>query len=106
LRHTFGGEPEVAEVRGRYVRPPRIVALKHEAVGQKPFVDLVAEIASPLTPLADYVRVRVNGKSVSFASVDIAEGKASGHWRLRIKQVPLHAERGKETLNRIALSVT
>jgi WD40 repeat protein len=101
MRHAFGGPDQVQEVRGRYVRPPRVTALTPGPVDKKPFVDLTAEVTSPTPPLKDAVRVEVDGASASYANLSIEKGPMAGRWIVKATQVPLPAQKGKETSSKI-----
>ena len=75
----------------RYVRPPRIQSVKHELVGKVPFVNLTAEVESPLPVLPDQVMVEVNGKPARFAKVDVQKGK-DRLWTVKVQEVPLEVD--------------
>ena len=73
LKPAVGGPEQVQEVHGRFVRPPKIANLTVRPDGKRPFVDVVAEVKSPVTPNADFVTVEVDGKPT----------RARGTWRSR-----------------------
>lgn len=105
LVNAFGGEDRVASIHGRFIRPPKIAALKHAPVGKTPFADLSAEVVSPLAPLAPLVNVTVNGQAVRPSSIDIKKGALENTWIVEAKQVPLLAVKGKDAKSDITLSL-
>jgi WD40 repeat protein len=105
LRHDFGGDDRVAEIHGRYVRPPKIASLTAGPVGKTPFADVTADVVSVIPPSAEFVAVTVNGKSVRPAAIDVKKGAADRTWIVAAKQTPLAAIKGKDAKSDIVLTV-
>ncbi len=105
LKHDFGGEDRVAEIHGRYVRPPKIASVSATPVGKTPFVDVKAEVVSQIKLSAEYVIVKVNGQAVLPSSIDIKNGLGDRTWIVEAKQVPLAVVKGKDAKSDIALSL-
>jgi WD40 repeat protein len=105
MRHAFGGDDRVELVQGRFIRPPRILGLTNSAVQKAPFVDVIAEVASALPPVAESVRVTVNGQPIHASKIEIVKGKDDRSWQVVAHKVPVAAQKGKEMKSDITLAL-
>jgi WD40 repeat protein len=106
LSSRWSADTNPAEVSVMYARPPRILGVNKEKVGAEPFVNLSAEVASPLAPLENQVFVEVNGKSARPAKkVQVTKSK-DRLWTVTVPEIPLEVDENKDiNENRITLQV-
>lgn len=110
LAHAWGGSPSVAEFQTRYVRPPQVGEVTAKLVKDDPFVDIRADVQSALKPVADSIKVLVNGERQKFGQAEVipAVGDTTGSkWSVSVKEIPLVLDENKKfTKNEITLAIS
>lgn len=97
LRNAWGMTADSAETEVRYLRPPRILSLGHGRAGDRPVLDLVARVRSPLPLLREGIRLEVNGHETPAAQVHVGEPE-QGVRVVRLEGVPLEAGSKENTI--------
>jgi hypothetical protein len=76
-----------ADVRLRYLRPPRILKTEQPVVGEKALTDLVARVDSALPLAGESVEAEINGDAFPVDRIEVE--KQGARWQVRLKDVAL-----------------
>ena len=107
LANEWGSTSISEETSVRYVRPPRILALKAEPPEEGvSAASLEAQVFSPIPLLRNSIKLTVNDMERT-AQVEIPNEPAEGNvWTLRLTNVPLEAHALTPSTNKIQLRVS
>jgi WD40 repeat protein len=99
LRNEWGSVFTSEEVRGRFVRPPRLISLDVPALTEKTLVAATARVHSVVPLRRETVQVQVNnGQRRTIESLVERDPQKKDEWQVKLPELPLDSEPGLQRL--------